>query len=286
MPTVSVVIPTYNRLKSLRKSIESVSRQSFSDIEILVIDDGSTDETWPELQKIMGTEPRLHAWRTDNRGVSQARNLAISKASGTWIAFLDSDDEWLPEKLSLQLALAKSSGLQMIHGEEVWIRNGVRVNPMKKHAKPEGRIFAHCLPLCCISPSTSLIHKNVLDDIGIFNPEYTVCEDYDLWLRIAVKYNVGLVKNFVTIKYGGHADQLSRRFKAMDYWRVKSIYQILSSPYISKNEFRLAREELQKKAKVLLAGYQKHQNMHKCAEIQRILQLAMSDNLELRPPSS
>ena len=163
--------------------MESVLGQTFGDIELLVVDDGSTDGT----RDILGTfrDPRLRVVPTAHRGVCHARNTAISVARGEWLAFLDSDDEWLPHKIEAQWeVLGRWPQLKIIHTEEIWIRRGIRVNPKKKHAKSGGWIFQQCLPLCLISPSTVMVHRQVLERVGSFDPQMIVCEDYDLWLRI------------------------------------------------------------------------------------------------------
>ncbi|MDE2825547.1 MAG: glycosyltransferase family 2 protein, partial [Gemmatimonadota bacterium] len=216
---VSVVIPTYNRADRLPSAIRSVLEQTAPPAEIIVVDDGSTDGT-PALVR---TFPGVRYLRQENQGVSAARNHGIGAAKHDWIALLDSDDEWLPGKLERQWgALERDPRYRFCHTDEIWIRKGRRVNPMKKHAKYGGHIFHHCLPLCVISPSSALIHRDLFERFGMFDPELPVCEDYDLWLRICAREPVLYVDEPLLLKYGGHEDQLSRAYWGMDRFRIRA----------------------------------------------------------------
>lgn len=270
MPQISVIIPTFNRSSTLLRAIDSVLKQSFLDFDLWVVDDGSTDST-QELVTALN-HPKIKYIKTKNMGVSAARNIAIERSTSPWKAFLDSDDEWLVDRLQSQMDLLHNNPtLKIIHGEEIWIRNGVRVNQMKKHAKCGGWIFTKCLPLCLISPSAVLIHQDIFSDVGLFNPDFTVCEDYDLWLRITHKYEVGFVEWPIIKKYGGHEDQLSAKFKAMDYWRVKALERILSLNDLNDCDRTAVITIIQKKCQILLNGYKKHNNMANYQEILGVL---------------
>ena len=177
---ISVVIPTYNRRKTIGRSIDSVLNQTLFPSEIIVVDDGSTDGTCDYIQSNFPSIKLLHQ---PNKGVSAARNKGIRYADTNWIALLDSDDEWFPQKLEKQvMTLSQSPDIKFCHTEEIWIRNGVRVNQMKKHQKYGGHIFYKCLDMCRISPSSVLFHQSILDDVGYFDKDLKVCEDYDLWI--------------------------------------------------------------------------------------------------------
>lgn len=228
------------------------------------MDDGSTDGTSQWAQALQ--DPRIHYHHLPHSGVSHARNQGIQRAQGEWIAFLDSDDLWLPQKLEKQI----QTKCMVVHTEEIWMRNGQRVNPKKKHQKRGGRLFIHCIPLCCISPSSVLIHKEVFHKVGLFKEHYPVCEDYDLWLRITALYHVDFIEEPLVIKHGGHSDQLSRKFHSMDYWRVLSLKEHLRSPLLNWNERKALVTTLLKKCDILLKGYIKHQNMQNYDEIFRI----------------
>jgi glycosyltransferase involved in cell wall biosynthesis len=261
-PKVSVIIPTYNRAATLERAIRSVWAQTETSFELIVVDDGSTDETPERLQALQSAGGRLRVERTENRGVSAARNLGVRVARGQWLAFLDSDDEWLPGKLATQLALLKEQpSLSLVHGEEIWIRRGVRVNPMRKHQKKGGDVFADAVRLCCISPSTVLLRKSLFEELGGFREDFPVCEDYDLWLKITAREKVGFTSEFLIKKYGGHKDQLSRAYPAMDYWRVIALQNVLATPGLSDRKRQLVRQEISRKSSLLLRGYRKHQNL-------------------------
>ena len=186
--SISVVIPVFNRKQLIERSINSVINQTYPPDEIIVIDDGSIDGTYDLIKK---NYPQVILIHQENKGVSAARNVGITIAKGKWIAFLDSDDEWFPEKLEEQINYLKiNNSYKICHTDEIWIRNQVRVNPMKKHKKYGGKIYNKCLPLCVLSPSSIIIHKEIFDDVGLFDEKLPVCEDYDMWLRICYKYEV------------------------------------------------------------------------------------------------
>lgn len=227
MPYFSVIIPSYNRAGPLRGAIDSVLTQTFRDFEIIVVDDGSTDGT-PLIETDYGGSIRY--FRQENRGVSAARNLGIAKASSPRITFLDSDDIWLPGALAAHRGFIEQNPLIRLHQtDEKWVRNGRAVNPMKKHEKPEGDIFLPSLRLCLVSPSCACLDRALFDEYGLFDEALPACEDYDLWIRITWREKAGLVREKLTVKHGGHVDQLSRKFWGMDRFRVYSICRLLAS---------------------------------------------------------
>jgi glycosyltransferase involved in cell wall biosynthesis len=261
---LSVVIPTYNRAHTLAKALDSVFAQTEFDTdlrdqtEVIVVDDGSTDNT----ETLIETRyPNVIYHALDNNyGVSHARNRGIDNAKGQWLAFLDSDDEWMPHKIAAQFELLAVSQLKLCHTEEVWIRNGVRVNQMKKHAKSGGWIFEKCLALCAISPSSALIHRDLFDQYGLFDEALPACEDYDLWLRLTAFNEVAYVKQACLYKYGGHDDQLSAKHWGMDRFRVIALESILSNQTLNAEYQQAARATLLKKLNILAKGAAKHQN--------------------------
>lgn len=253
LPDISVVIPTYNRAHILPRALDSVLNQTLQPQEIIVVNDGSTDQT----KNVLSNYPGLLVIEQENLGVSSARNSGIEKASGHWIAFLDSDDEWLPDKLEKQwVAICRDNKL-ICHTGEIWIRNGKRVNPMKKHQKYGGRIYEKCLPLCVISPSSVMIHKSVFDDIGVFDESLEVCEDYDLWLRICSKYPVLFIDESLMVKYGGHEDQLSRKHWGMDRFRVRALEKMLDSGGLNKSQRLATIKILIQKLEIIINGMKK-----------------------------
>ena len=255
---ISVVIPTFNRADLLPRAIDSVRAQSLAPAEIIIVDDGSTDDTEP----LIGSRyPECRYIYQDNRGVSAARNRGIRAARGDWIALLDSDDTWLPTKLATQRErLAREPSMLLCHTEERWVRNGTRVNQMKKHAKSGGWIFRLCLPLCAISPSSTLIHRRLFEDVGLFDESLPACEDYDLWLRICARYPVTFEDREQIVKYGGHDDQLSRKHWGMDRFRVQALCKIIESGTLGPGDLRAAADMLIRKAEILAQGARKRDN--------------------------
>ena len=257
---ISVVIPTYKRGHLLPRALRSVACQSYPPQEVLVIDDGSHDNPHTLLPIWRKAYPDLPLRYTvvPHRGVSQARNVGIRQAQGDWIALLDSDDTWLPHKLRAQINLLQQHPhLQIVHGEEIWIRNGRRVNPRKIHRKSGGEIFFSCLSRCVISPSAALIKKSLFDHVGMFAEDLPVCEDYDLWLRVTARYPVGFVAQAIVIKYGGHADQLSRQYVAIDCYRALVLSRLLRQ-LAGEQQRRATLAELQRKINIVLRGCVKH----------------------------
>ncbi len=251
-PAVSVIIPTYNRALWLTDAINSVLNQSYQDFELIVIDDGSTDRT----REIVATySDRIQYLYRSNRGPSAARNLGIKNARADLITFLDSDDRWLKQKLQAQVDLmTKNPEIKISYTDEIWIRRGVRVNQKKVHRKYSGWIYQKCLPLCIISPSSVMIHREVFDKVGLFDEEFLVCEDYDLWLRISRLFPITFIDQPLIIKNGGHEDQLSHRFWGIDRFRVQALEKMLQYSSLSNDDRNATIEMLKYKCKILANG--------------------------------
>jgi glycosyltransferase involved in cell wall biosynthesis len=259
MPRVCVVLPTYNRRAWLARAVESVFRQTYTDWELRIVDDGSTDGSEALLAEFE-RHPNVIVHRQANQGVSRARNAAIFATQAEWIACLDSDDEWLPEKLARQIALAEQNPLlRLIHTEEIWRRNGEDVRQPKKYQKSGGRIFLRCLPVCCISPSTVMIKTDLMKQLGGFREDFVVCEDYDLWLKITAQEEAGFLPDPMIIKHGGHDDQLSFQYRAMDEYRVRALWDIRNNSHLQPEERLAVFKELIKKSEILIKGYRKYE---------------------------
>ena len=266
MMNVSAVIPTFNRGHCLLRAINSVLAQTTPVDEIIVVDDGSDDKTYDllvksELLDMRGQLPNIRYLYQENKGASAARNLGIKEAENEYIALLDSDDAWAETKIERQaLKLEKKNfSCRITHTEEIWLKDGQRINPKKKHKKSGGFIFEKCLPLCCISPSSVLLHRTLFNDYGFFDEKLPACEDYDMWLRLCAFEEVLFVEEALTIKYGGHADQLSRAFWGMDRFRVQAIEKLINSGKLSKPQRSQALEMLVKKIEILLLGAKKRE---------------------------
>jgi len=251
---VSVIIPTYNRGWILKEAIDSVLAQDYKGFELIVVDDGSTDNT-REILDSYGRD--IIVLRQTNQGVSAARNRGIAEARGRLVAFLDSDDIWLPRKLLRQVDFFNSTPAAVVNQtEEIWIRNGVRVNPKNRHRKPSGMIFERSLGLCLVSPSAVMIPKNLFNAVGVFDENLPACEDYDLWLRISCRYPVHLIDTPLILKRGGHADQLSKT-PGLDRFRIQSLEKIIASGRLTKSQSRAAVFKLRDKCAIYAGGCRK-----------------------------
>ncbi len=251
---VSVIIPTYNRGWILKDAIESVITQKFNHFELIIVDDGSTDNTKEILDPY---KHRIKIIHQTNKGVSAARNAGITVSIGKYIAFLDSDDIWLPEKLSCQVDFFSSNpDAQICQTEEIWMKNGKKINPKKKHKKISGYIFEPSLALCLVSPSAVMIKKNLFNDTGFFDESLLSCEDYDMWLRVSCKNQVYLINKPLIIKRGGHADQLSAK-PGLDKYRIQSLKKIIDSKTLRDEQYKKAVRTLKEKCVIYAQGCMK-----------------------------
>ena len=273
---VSVIVPTFNRQPLLERALQSVLGQSVQPQEIIVIDDGSTDGTADWLQT---RYPQIRYHYQSNQGVSKARNTGISLANNPWIALLDSDDQWLESKLALQWErLNANPGYWLCHTEEIWMRHGKRVNAMNKHKKYAGYIYDKCLPLCAISPSSVIFHRKLLDNVGWFDETLPACEDYDLWLRICSRHPVLFIETPLIVKYGGHDDQLSRRYWGMDRFRIRGLLKILEEGELTPGDYQLTVAMLKEKCSIYVQGAIKRGKHTEAAYYQNIIDTIVGKN--------
>lgn len=253
MSLVSVVIPTYNRSGRVARAVASVIEQSFDDKEILVVDDGSRDDTGQALESFLG---RIRLLRHEsNLGVSAARNTGIRASSAPLVAFLDSDDRWMPAKLETQVRFfRKQPDAVACQTQEIWVRNGRRVNPARKHLKPTGDIFEPSLERCLVSPSAVMLRRTLLEEVGLFDEKLPVCEDYDLWLRISCRYPIHLIDQDLLVREGGHPDQLSAGRPGMDRYRIRSMARILRSGVLTEEQAQATLREIHRKCRIYGQG--------------------------------
>lgn len=266
---ISVVIPVYNRERLITRALDSVYAQTSPPDEVIVVDDGSTDDSSSQISSLY---PDVKLICQKNKGVSEARNNGIRHATFDWIALLDSDDEWLPDKLQVIRETQQHHPEQkFFHSDEIWVRNGTRVNPMKKHQKQGGMIFEQCLPLCVISPSAVVMHRSLFDQIGMFDESLPACEDYDLWLRLCHRFPVFYIDQLLIKKYGGHDDQLSRKYWGMDRFRIRALQNVLEQPTLDEYQRTITRQILQQKLEILVKGAHKHNNSELLQEFEPLI---------------
>ena len=264
---VSVIIPTFNRFSLISRAIDSVLNQTIKPFEIIVVDDGSSDNT---STFIKNNYKSVKLIKQNNLGVSKARNVGIKNSSGDWIALLDSDDEWKKNKLEVQIkSLLEYDYYSVCHTNEIWIRNGIRVNQKKRHQKYGGDIFDKCLDICRISPSSIIFKKNIINEVGWFDEGLSICEDYDLWLRITANFKILFIDKPLIIKYGGHSDQLSKSVKGIEAYRIKSLENLLSNTKLIKDYKRLTIEMLITKLHIYKKGLLKRQKSNELLKVNR-----------------
>ncbi|MCK5498413.1 MAG: glycosyltransferase family 2 protein [Gammaproteobacteria bacterium] len=274
MASVSVVIPTFNRVTLLERALDSVLAQTMPADEVIIVDDGSTDNTVSILKSryLEIDLPMINFIEQENQGVSAARNAGIKAARHEWIALLDSDDVWHENKLEKQTQALKNAPEYLIcHSDEIWIRNGRRVNQMSKHKKAGGSIFQQCLPMCAISPSAVIIHRLIFDEIGLFDETLPACEDYDLWLRICSRYPVLHVDEALITKHGGHDDQLSHKYWGMDRFRIQALNKIISEAKLNDSDRDAAIKMMKHKINIYLVGAEKHGNTEHVDDFKQLL---------------
>jgi glycosyltransferase involved in cell wall biosynthesis len=251
-PEVSVIIPTYNRRAMVREAIDSVLAQSAVVFELIVVDDGSSDGTAEDLARL-GDSIRVE--RIANRGPAAARNRGVANACAPLIAFLDSDDLWAPSKLERQLAFMREKpGCAISQTSEIWIRNGRRVNHGMRHRKRAGDFFAESLRTCLVSPSAVLMQKRLFDSVRGFDEDMSAAEDYDLWLRILVDHEVGLLDEPLVTRRGGHPDQLSSTTPAIDRFRILALTKLLGDDRLDSERRLATTDVLIEKCRIYAAG--------------------------------
>jgi len=271
---VSVIIPTYNRALFLQRAIDSVCNQSLGCAEIIVVDDGSTDDT-KELLSAMKAKSKtpIISIHTDNQGVAAARNLGINKSQYDIIAFLDSDDHWNRKKIEKQYKeFIKQKQYQICYTKERWLRRGEHLNQKRKHIPRHGDIFSQCLELCSVGTSTVMGRKSLFERRGNFDEMMECCEDYDLWLRVSARHEFLLIDEPLNVKEGGRDDQLSYIYRlGMDERRIYSIEKLLSSGSLQLIQYNLAMREFEKKILIYANGCLKHGKLEESSKYLKLL---------------
>jgi glycosyltransferase involved in cell wall biosynthesis len=209
MPAVSVVIASRNYGQYLAGAIRSVLNQTFGDLEVIVIDDGSTDDT-PEIVRPLLADPRVRHFRTDGMGQSRAKNLGIQHARGEFIAFLDGDDEWLPTKLGRQLSLFADLSVGVVYSRRALMDAAGNEISTPTWNPTRGHIYDVLLVQNPICFSSVVVRRSVFEAVGMFDPSLPLAIDYDLWLRVARHFEFDYVDEPLVRYRTGHANLSSR----------------------------------------------------------------------------
>lgn len=270
-PEVSVVIPTYQRKELLRAAVDSVLAQTFQAIELIVVDDCSTDGSAEYLEALGRRERRVRPLLLDRHiGLPGAvRNRGIEEATGALVAFLDSDDRWLPEKLSLQVPLHRKDGFRLTHTRERWLRKGREVSQKGQTHRRRGDIFEDALVKCTIGPSTAMVDRGLLEEVGGFDEELEVAEDYELWLRITARERVGYLDLPLTEKHAGHGDQLSEKYGQIEGFRIEALRRVIARGVLEGSRAPAARRELARKLLIYAAGARKRGRSEEASLLER-----------------
>jgi len=245
MPRVSVIIPTYNRAGVIREALESVLDQTFKDIEIIVIDDGSKDNTREILE---GYKDRVRYLYQGNQGISAARNRAIREAKGELIAFLDSDDFWLPFKLEEQVQIFNQNPrVGLVHFKMPVVDEAGQYYGTKPD-HDSGLTFNDLIDKGGDYPTSSvMVRKECIDQVGSFDESLPMMEDYELWLRIAQFYDIHEIKGKVLGIYRKHATNISKN-KILAYQSQMQLWEKILGYYtqLPKESVKILRRRIQK----------------------------------------
>lgn len=258
-PRVSAIIPVYNRPHLLAEALNSIRDQTFSEWEAIIVDDGSNDgETAKTANSFVEKDNRFALLSLHHSGFpGKARNAGASVACGEYIAFLDSDDLWLPRKLERQLSSIEKSGDVWGHTREEWHRGERVISQKNEHHKRCGDIFADSLKKCIIGPSTTMIKRRILIGSGGFPEDIEVAEDYEFWLRLTAVYEIDYIDEPLTVKRAGNWDQLSMRYDYIEPFRINALERLLAEDILSEKRKRAALETLAGKYAIHINGAEK-----------------------------
>jgi glycosyltransferase involved in cell wall biosynthesis len=265
---LSVIIPVYNRRELVVDALVSVLNQNLPsgwDLELLVVDDGSTDGTGTMLESLRAAHPRLRIISRARGGTpGGARNAGVERSRGELLAFLDSDDRWLPGKVDEQVPLHERDGYELTHTRERWLRNGREVSQAGKrlaHHRRSGDLLEDALVKCIIGPSTVMMSRRLWEETGGFRSDLEVAEDYEYWLRLVTITEVGYLEKPLTEKRAGHGDQLSEKYGQIEVFRLAGLRDLVESRWFAHHRDQeaqlLACRELARKAGIYAAGARK-----------------------------
>ncbi len=266
LPLVSVVIPHYRRYEMLSEAIKSVVAQSYGCWEIIVVDDGSPEEEWSNWLSInkkeltgLGQDTKISYFGMNHCGLAGVvRNFGVEQAKGEYIAFLDSDDLWLPTKLESQINYLNSHPeFEWVHAREIWDRAGKVISQSKQRHAHEGDIFNDALVKCIIGPSTLILKKELFKRMGGFSKEFEIAEDYEFWLRILAYCPVGYVDEPLVVKRAGDWQQLSSKYDQITPFHLKGLESFLAwseSDTLLVQKREAAKKEYQHKIEIYIKG--------------------------------
>lgn len=268
--TLSVVIPHYNRSVLLQEALNSVLCQTWKDFEIIVVDDGSCNLEADEARRITCEAGGLFVEISHCGFPGKVRNHGVGVAQGALVAFLDSDDLWLPRKLEQQIALfRRHPEFRWVHTREIWKRGERIVSQRKQKHQREGDLFADALVKCIVGPSTVVINKESYWEVGGFAEEIEIAEDYEFWLRFSFLYPCGYIDEPQIIKRAGEWEQLSEKYGQIEIFRLKALKQFLvwlenqterdTTPHAEDHpcipiKKQLAQEEYRRKCEIYATG--------------------------------
>lgn len=228
MPKVSVVIPAYNAMTYLPDTLNSVLQQTFSDFEVLIIDDGSTDhiQAWV-AQNITDSRVRLIAQA--NQGLSAARNTGIANAQGEYVAFLDADDLWKPTKLEVQVHyLDNNPAVGLVYNWIAVIDAEGKLTGKVWRGDIEGDVLAEVLQRNIIDCPSVLVRRKCFEDVGVFDRTLRSVEDWDMWIRIATRYHFGVTREAL-VYYRQHTSNMSKNWRVME----QAFHQVIEKSFQS-----------------------------------------------------
>lgn len=265
MPLVSVIIPVYNREDLVREAIKSAAAQTWTDYEIIIVDDGSTDNTRQTAKSLQPAfADRMRLIPQDHTGMpGQVRNRGAREAAGEYIAFLDSDDLWEPEKLSRQLQFFRKERdeegerYRLCHTREIWLRTDKEISQKGQRHRREGMIFEDALKKCIIGPSTVMMERSLFEETGGFREDLEIAEDYEYWLRICAENRAGYIDEALVIKRAGGWEQLSEKYGHIEFFRLRGLKSLVDRDFFSGENRRKAAAELTDKCRIYAAGCRK-----------------------------
>lgn len=232
MPQVSVVIPAYNAMQYLPETLESVLKQTFTDFEVLIVNDGSSDNVIDWVSQVK--DPRVKLISQTNQGLSGARNTGILNAQGEYVAFLDADDLWESSKLEKQVrCLNDNPEVGLVHTPMILVDEHGKSTGRVISSDAEGNVFKELLQRNFIACPSVIVRRSCFETVGVFNRSLRSIEDWDMWIRIASRYTFAVIKEPLSY-YRQHTNNMSKNWQVMG----QAFQQVI------EESFQLAPEEL------------------------------------------